>query len=202
MLNENEIIIDWMSPQIIHRIKNILHAKEALLQACKIKGKHMPLNIFDATAGFGIDSLIMAARDHTVTMCEIIPNIYLQLTTNMTKLATNEFFAPLIKNLSIYNYNSTELLLEMNKTFDIIYYDPMFDARKIHKSLPKARSQFLRENAYHSQKQDEIDFLNTAVKYAKHKVIIKRHKNAPQVSDLQPNAHIINNSVRFDIYQV
>ena len=69
-LTDGSLSINVDFREMLPRLKQSNLQRELLVKAARIKGQEMPQTIVDATAGFGEDSLILAAAGFKVQLYE------------------------------------------------------------------------------------------------------------------------------------
>lgn len=147
----SKINLDWHKLQ--RRIVTAGRKTELLLQACKLTAG---MQVLDATAGFGHDSLILASSGSRVTLVEQQPVMALLLMLEQQKMNQEKNWQGLMKRLDIICQNALDYLQSLQtckalndtslaslplpinqpqlpkpqkpayKKFDLIYLDPMF----------------------------------------------------------------------------
>lgn len=155
------------------RLKRIHKGEEDILTSlCEdIKG----LKILDCTLGFGSDSLVfsyLVGINGQVTALEKSPLIYSIVNDgfkgNYSKWIDINLYTG---NVNVINEDYVTYLKKCpNKSFDIVYFDPMFD-KPIEQSIHLDPLRFFAE-----EKPLDIESINQAIKVATKKVIIKNHK--------------------------
>jgi 16S rRNA (guanine1516-N2)-methyltransferase len=187
--------LDLLTGKEAHRLKTSGQS----LPLIKALGKSKtPLRVWDATAGWCRDALVLAGRGHTVTAMERSPIIYL-LTQNALQRGHKEpHFKERFDSLSLKNSDFLkvpECTLSMESP-DVIYLDPMYpDLGR--SALSPLEMQILQ--ALSSEPQREEALLLTAQSLAKNRVIVKRPLKAPPILP-PPSFSISSKMVRFDIY--
>jgi len=112
------ISIDYASEKYSNRIKKRIEQKDIFLKLFKKK----PASILDCTAGFGRDGYFLSKLGYMVTMIEKNPVISLILKSALDKLKQ--------ERLLFYHGDSFDFLRHINKVYDYIYIDFMFDKSK------------------------------------------------------------------------
>ena len=148
--------------------------------------------VYDLTAGLGKDSLVLANIAKHVTAIEKHPLIYMLLEDALSRANT--------LNLPLHFIQSdAHHFLAYAEPADIIYLDPMFQPTNKSR-LVKKPLQILSAILGPNTTPDDRLF-NAAYQAALHRVIVKRAKNAPSISERTPSMCISNNqSTRYDIY--
>lgn len=179
-------------------IKRLTHANlthELLVKACRIKSIDRPLNIVDATAGLGEDSLLLAASGNYVRMYERDERVYLLLEDTLNRARENASLASIIARMELVKGDSIEALKSLDYTPDIVYLDPMFPKRQksgqvkkkfqvIHNLVPPAT--------------DGEELLKAAMAANPKRIVIKRPGNGEFLAGVKPSYSIEGNSIRYD----
>lgn len=168
--------------------------------------------VFDATAGLGSDSFLLASWGFKVTACERNEIIFKLLTDGFDRLKTaatrDETLSHIVKNLNFINCDSKLYLTEaatVSETeteteFDVVYLDPMYPDLK-GTALPKKEMQLLRKLFVDVDPENETKLiLEAALKAAKKRVVLKRPPSAPEIK--KPSHSLEGKAVRFDIYKI
>ena len=143
--------------------------KELLLKA--IGGRRSALNVVDATAGLGRDSLLLASYGARVQMCERHPVVHALLEDGLRRV-----LAP----------NPGAMTL-----------DPMFPESKKSALVKKEMRLF---HHLVGQDEDGEQLLRAALAGARHRVVVKRPPHAPCLNGPAPQLAISGKAVRFDVY--
>jgi 16S rRNA (guanine1516-N2)-methyltransferase len=129
-------------------------------------------------------------------MCERSPVIYQLLQDGLHRAKKEAWFQRL--NLKLIQANAIDYL-QSRQAFipDVIYIDPMFP-EKTKTALVKKEMRALREVV-----GDDVDsekLLNAALAMAKKRVVVKRAKLAPTLTEKKPTIVYMGKSSRFDVY--
>ncbi|MCP4485868.1 MAG: class I SAM-dependent methyltransferase [Gammaproteobacteria bacterium] len=170
---------------------------QAILKACNNKQRSIK-TVLDLTAGWGIDSFILARRGKQVTLLEqneVVFSIVSQSLANALLQKHTEIAAQQIKALRI---NSLDFLnsLDNNSEYDCIYLDPMFPA---HRSTAKPSKEMQLLQKLTNNLDIEACF-ELALTKASNRVVVKRPvKSAPFV-DKPADLTYREKTIRFDVY--
>lgn len=158
------------------------------------------LAVFDATAGLGRESMILAHAGAQVYAFERQLPIWMILCDALNRAARSRFFPfplpqlqPLgtIKDFAAYGLTAP----------DVIYYDPMFPERD---SSAQVKKEMVLFKQLIGADQDSLDFLATAVGIATQRVVVKRPHDAEPLALLEQGierSHFIDGGMcRFDCY--
>ena len=173
---------------------------EMLVRAAKLKGAPSP-KAFDATAGFGEDSLLLAAAGFDVTLYENDPVIAALLQDALERAKTHLELASIVKRMHFHEGDSIGALKRMaeadsaDEMPDIVYLDPMFPARSKSAAVKK-KFQLLHHLERPCSNQEEI--LEAALSVHPRKVIVKRPIKGPHLADRKPSYSLAGKAVRYD----
>ena len=187
-----EMVFDFEDIYKYHQRQNYALTKEPLAKALAIKGssdKSEKRIIWDATCGTGKDSLLMHFFGAKVYAFERNPVVYLLL-----KDALRRF--PLDIDL-IYGDARTQLSIDAPVP-DVIYYDPMYPAKK-KSALARKEMRIFKELV--GEDLDSQEFLEWALKISKDRVVVKRPLEAQNIKE-NPSASYVGKSTRYDMYKI
>jgi 16S rRNA (guanine1516-N2)-methyltransferase len=170
---------------------------QLLLKACNNKQRSID-KILDVTAGWGVDSYILARHGQQVTMLERNPLVFAIVDYSLKLLDADAVSNSAAGRMKIENSDANRYLnsLANNREYDCIYLDPMFRA---HKSGAKPAKEMQILQAITSNLDIE-DCFETALLKAGKRVVVKRAAKAPPLSQLKPDLVHRAKSIRFDIY--
>ncbi len=193
----NPISVEFTSGTMAHRCQYGGGKSQLIAKAIGIKNRARP-RVLDLTAGLGRDAYVMAHLGCTVTMVERSPIIAALLDDGLKRaLQLNDLATA---RLELIYQDSLQLLnkANLNEQFDVIYLDPMFT--ELDKSaLVKKEMRILRELV--GQDLDADKLLIAALQAGSKRVVVKRARLAPQLTNVKPSYQLIGKSTRFDIYQ-
>ena len=156
---------------------------QLLLKACNNKQRNIK-KILDVTAGWGVDSYILARHGQTVTMLEQNPLVYAIVACSLELLAADAAAGITASRMDIENTDANR------------YLDPMFHAHKSG-AKPAKEMQILQAITANT---DIDDCFEAALLKAGKRVVVKRAAKAPPLSQLKPDLVYKSKSIRFDIY--
>ena len=159
----------------------------------------LPLTVFDATAGLGKDSFILAALGCTVTLVERSPVLGALLQEGLEKARNNESVSDIINRMQLQIADAKNVLTALSNEYfpDVIYIDPMFPVQE-KSALNKIEMRLIRELV-----GDDLDapaLLEIALKRAKKRVVVKRPRYAKTLTDVEPSFVIAGKANRYDVY--
>ncbi len=177
--------------QLAYRLKHV--RSEALIKACGIKATRQ-VTIVDATAGFGQDSLLLAASGAHVTMIERHPLLQLCLKKILQDLKAQN--SELYMHLNLIGEDSAVTLAKLET--DIIYMDPMFPARTKSAKVQKRMVLLQGLLGQLENTEDPAILLTAALKNSAKRIVVKRPRLAPPLKT--PSFSHEYKSCRFDVY--
>ena len=162
-----------------------------LLRACGLSGQvgeFAGVRVLDAMAGWGLDGLLLARMGCTLVMVEKHPVIHALL----------EDFARRVNLPAVHAYCGDGFAwLDGSQTFDVIYLDPMFPARR-KRALPGKRMQYLAALAKEDSRSIN-GWLEAGLGNASGRVVLKRRLHDPVAA--VPDWQITGRTVRYDVYR-
>lgn len=188
-LREHPVCVDFVEQ---HRLRR--PGKELLLKA--IGGRRTNLQIFDATAGLGRDSFLLASYGASVTLCERQPVVAALLGDGLRRgLVAAPEVASVVSRLTLQEGSALALLDAAQA--DVVYLDPMFPESRKSALVKKEMRLF---HALVGQDDDADALLAQALARARHRVVVKRPPHAPPLGGPAPQFAVSGKAVRFDIY--
>ncbi len=196
------IYVDFLSGAVAHRHqygggRGQLIARAVGLQNKKDVKRRYP-KVLDLTAGLGRDAFVLATLGCDVTMVERSAIIATLLQDGLLRAQNaQDWFSQLKLRLVVDDaHDYLQTLSDDNKP-DVIYLDPMFpDSKK--SALVKKEMRYLKEVV-----GDDLDagaLLPLAFAKAKYRVVVKRAKLAPTLTETEPSLTIKGKSSRYDVY--
>ncbi|MBU0730155.1 MAG: class I SAM-dependent methyltransferase [Proteobacteria bacterium] len=192
------IFVDFSDASLLYRLKHGGGIKQTLAKACGLKPGLRP-EILDVTAGLGKDAFVLASLGCTVTLMERSPIIAALLEDGLNRAMNDSRTAAAASRMILVTGNSIELMKKFSdgNCPQTIYLDPMFPYRT-KSALVKKEMRILREIAGYDS--DAPELLETAIKTARQRVVIKRPKAAPPIEGPAPSLSTKSQNHRYDIY--
>ena len=158
--------------------------------------------VFDATAGLGRDSFVLASWGYPVTLFERSPVIAELLQDGLQRGLQSDDFGVVetVSRMQLQSGDSQVFLRQSNGSGlpDVIYLDPMFPPSK-KSALVKKEMQ-----AFHhvvGKEADDIDeLMAVALDHAIYRVVVKRPLKADLLAGKKPSYNLKGKAVRFDVY--
>jgi 16S rRNA (guanine1516-N2)-methyltransferase len=191
------LFVDFINGKEGYRRINNATTKQPLAKSVGIKPGIRP-TVFDATAGLGGDAFVLATLGCKVTMCERNPIMSALLEDGLDRaLACNdtnnitEHFLHLIKSSSI-SYQEIP-----SQRYDTVYLDPMYP-HDTKSALNKMSMRVIRSLV--GDDNDSWQLMDRAKMLAKKRIVIKRPRLAPPLTNDKISYQVKMKSSRFDIY--
>lgn len=188
--------IDFLSSQLLYRLKNATIKREALARAIGLKSKYRPI-IIDTTTGLARDSLILASLGCEVYCLERSKLVFEVLQKGLDEAKKNDFMQPIISRMHLIHTDSITWLKENPNPGNVIYLDPMFPERR-KTALVKKGMRLLQELV--GPDDDSAALLHIALACGAERVVVKRPRSALELANLKPSFTLLGKSNRFDIY--
>ena len=217
--------IDFISGDLAHRHKYGGGRSQSIAKAIGLKQGTPPPSVLDATAGLAKDAYVLACLGCSMTLVERSPIIVELIKDAIHRAEEDEHFKSVLKNgFEIINQSSIDYLTELaNKGMskdsdsdavdpevnypeiiypdviypDVIYLDPMYPDKKKSASVKK-NMQILQKLL--GKDEDTQELLNSALKVAKKRVVVKRPKGAENLTELKPTYTVESKKTRYDVY--
>lgn len=184
-----------LTPMVPRLSRNNL-LSEMLVKAAKIKNAEGPLTAFDATAGMGEDSLLLAAAGFDVTLYEYNPIIASLLKDALKRALDNPDLADAVSRMHLVCGDSIAAMRALTKSPDVILLDPMFPKRQ-KSGLIKKKFQLLQQ--LECPCGNEEDLLSAALFAKPKKVVVKRPKKGPYLAGRKPSFSSEGKAIRYDV---
>lgn len=184
---------EWQNLQ--RRIVRAGRKNELLLQACKLNAGAV---VIDGTAGFGVDSLLLASTGASVLLCEQNPVLSLLLIVSWHALKEHPHWHKLLGRCQIYADNFLTLT---SSGADCVYLDPMFPNASFDAKVGKSM-QALHTMVAPPSFDEEQALLHHAQQMLSPSgcVVVKRPLSAPFLAQTLPKRSWQNSAIRFDKY--
>lgn len=190
--------------RMLPRLKQGRLQQELLVKAARTKGIECPWAI-DATAGFGEDSLLLAAAGFTVDLYEQDCVIAALLKDALDRAADDPALAAAVSRMrlhagedSIAGLRHVAELIGQGELAapDVVYLDPMFPGRTKSAAVKK-KFQLL----HHLEQPcaDEESLVEAALAVHPRKVVIKRPVKGPLLAGVKPSYQLAGKAVRYDV---
>ncbi len=204
-LTDGKISLQADLTSMLPRLKKNNLERELLVKASRIKGMNAAdgqLRAVDATAGFGEDSLLLAAAGYNVELYEYDPVIAALLRDALRRAAKSSYDAlrDAVSRMDLREGDSVSAMRAMagsNEPPDIVLLDPMFPERR-KSALVKKKFQLLQQLESPCEGADESELLEAAEAAGPRRIIIKRPLKGPYLAGRRPGYSITGKAVRYD----
>ena len=160
--------------------------------------------VLDATAGLGRDAFVLATLGCQLQLLERSPVVHAILADGLaraTHVAETEDAELLVslQRMQLLAGDSRSYLRNVPEAErpDVIYLDPMFPERQKSADVKKEMRAF---HTLVGKDDDAGELLELALTKAVYRVVVKRPRKAPCVSDTAPALQLEGKSSRYDIY--
>lgn len=181
--------------EMLPRLRPDRLGRELLVKAVRVRGVE-EIRVFDATAGLGEDSMLLAAAGFSVTMCESDPVIAALLADGLRRAADDPVLSGVVRRMSLVEGDSVEILPALAEAPDVVYLDPMFPARTKSAAVKK---KFQLLHRLESPCADEASLMDAALAAHPRKIVVKRPIKAPVLAGVRPSHSISGKAVRYDV---
>ncbi|MBB6430581.1 class I SAM-dependent methyltransferase [Algisphaera agarilytica] len=154
--------------------------------------------VLDATAGLGEDTWLLAAAGCTVTAVERHPIVHALLADALQRARLTE--PDITDRITLADRtDATDALREAAETsrFDVVLIDPMFPGSPRRKTTERKPMRVLRWLV--GEDADADGLLESAMKAASRRVVVKRPKHAPHLAGVEPVAVHSGKGLRFEV---
>ena len=204
-LTDGKISLQADLTSMLPRLKKSNLEREFLVKASRIKGLNAAdgqLRAVDATAGFGEDSLMLAAAGYNVELYEYDPVIAALLRDALRRAAqsSDDALRDAISRMDLREGDSVSAMRAMagsDEPPDIVLLDPMFPERR-KSALVKKKFQLLQQLESPCEGADESELLEAAEAAGPRRIIIKRPLKGPYLAGRRPGYSITGKAVRYD----
>jgi len=195
------ISIDFTNGSLAHRQQFGGGRGQAIAKAVGLKSGITP-RVLDLTAGLAGDAFVLATLGCPVTLIERSSIVFCLLENAIERASLNEKFQVVLKQgFDIINCDANDYISEQlnrnNERPDVIYIDPMYPERK-KSALVKKDMQILQR--LHQETDNSAELLNSALLFAKKRVVVKRPAHAETLNKKTPDSCIKSKKTRYDLY--
>ena len=183
--------------EMLPRLKQSNLQREMLVKAARIKGQEMPQTLVDATAGFGEDSLILAAAGFQVRLYEFDEIIAALLQDCMDRAREIPELMEAVGRMELVCGDSVQGMRSLDYKPDIVLLDPMFPARQ-KSALIKKKFQLIQR--LESPCSTEMDLLEAAMAADPKRIVIKRPLKGPYLAEKKPSYSLDGKAIRYDCF--
>jgi len=190
-------LLDFVKGKNGYRHNNNLTIQQPLAKAIGIKPGIRP-TVFDATAGLGQESFVLACLGCEVSMCERSAILHSLLEDGLERANMEEKTKNIVSTkIHLLFEDSKEYLQNNSQKFHTIYLDPMYPPRT-RSALNKQEMRVIRDLV--GDDEDSGILLERAFAAAQNRVVVKRPKKAKNLHGRTPSMIIPMKNNRYDIY--
>ncbi len=199
------VLVDFVQGATAHRRQFGGGKGQMIAKAVGIKGTFRP-QVLDVTAGLGQDGFVLATLGCNIQWVERSPIVYHLLNDGLQRasLSADPALLDIVARIALEHGNSIDYLSRLTAPADVIYLDPMFPERKGKAEVNKSMKAF---HKVVGEDNDAGELLVEALSKAIYRVVVKRPRKAPCLSEQYPNlglpkASLVfeGKSTRFDVY--
>jgi len=161
-------------------------------------------HVYDATAGLGGDSFVLASLGCSVTMTERVPEVNALLADGLRVAhewgsEKDQSLVAILKRMTLVESDAAEYMQTLDDVEkpEVVYLDPMFPQRKKSTQVKKEMQVF---HQLIGTDSDADLLLKIAQESAQKRVVVKRPRIAPFLAGQEPNYLLEGKSNRFDVY--
>ncbi len=197
------ISIDFLKGPLAHRQQFGGGRGQAIAKAIGMRSGVTP-SVLDTTAGMAGDAFVLATLGCSITLLERSPIIFALIEDAVQRASLNESFTEILEQgFNIVNREANDYIREQiedgGTAPDVIYIDPMYPQKK-KSALVKKDMQILQR--LHGADDNAGELLDSALTYARKRVVVKRPIQAETISEKKPNTCIKSKKTRYDIYTI
>lgn len=178
---------------------------EAVVKACGVKppvAGATRWRVFDATAGWGRDSWLLAHVGAEVQCCERSPVVQALLRDGLARALATPETRDTASSIQLHAGKAQTVLQQLrelppHERPETVYLDPMFPHRD-KSALVKLDMRLFRQVV--GQDDDADELLPLARHVATRRIVVKRPRHAPDLAGVAPHQRMEGQSNRFDLY--
>jgi len=192
------IFADFVAGALGFRARHGSRGKEPLARAVGLKGASIP-TVLDVTAGLGRDAFVLATLGCRVSLVERSPIIAALLRDGIARALADHNTQVVARRMALRIGNANDVMRQLaeHERPDVIYLDPMYPHRS-KSALVKKEMRVLR--ALVGEDLDAPQVLETALRVARKRVVVKRPRLAAALPGIAPSHALLGSTTRFDIY--
>ena len=192
------VSVDFVKGALGFRTRHGNRGKEPLARAIGVKGLTIP-TVMDATAGLGRDAFIMAKLGCQVSLVERSPIIAALLRDGLVRALADDNTRAAAERMRLRIGDAATIMSQLTEHEypDVIYLDPMYPHRN-KSALVKKEMRLLR--ALIGEDVDAPLLLETALRVARNRVVVKRPRLATALPGVAPSHTLLGSTTRFDVY--
>jgi len=186
--------VDFTKGAWIRRIKRV--REERLVKAMG-KKTQKTARIIDATGGLGRDGFLLAAAGFQVRIFERNQVLAALLADGLSRASLWAATREICSRIQFTAGNAIDFLNTGDPVAEIVYLDPMFPRTT---STAKVKKELQMIQHVTGEDQDIDELFARALQIACERVVVKRPKKGPWLSELRPAYSLEGKTIRFDVY--
>ena len=201
-----ELRVDFA--EMLPRVRQDRLGHELVVRAARVKGVGHTV-AWDATAGLGEDSFLLAAAGFEVELYERDARVVALLRDGLDRAAGEPELASIVCRMHLHEGDSIAALerlaagVESSATVvparpDVVYLDPMFPARSKSAAVKK-KAQLMQQLEAPCTDEEACALVRAALAARPRKVVVKRPLKGPHLAGVKPAYSVEGRSVRFDV---
>ncbi len=191
------LFVDFVNGKNGYRLAKDCTIRQPLARAIGIKPGFRPV-VLDGTGGLGGDAFVLASLGCQVTICERSQIVAALLEDGLQRAIQEEKTAAIVKQRVRLVVADTQNYLQQNpETYFTVYLDPIYPHRP-DSALNRQSMRTIRTLV--GDDQDCGHLLEFAITRAENRVVVKRPRPAPLLTEHIPSHEITAKNSRFDVY--
>ena len=194
---------DFYGPSVTYRRRRGGGRKQMIAKAIGIRGDTSPY-VLDATAGLGGDAFVLASLGCKVTLLERVSIVYALLEDGIIQArqygaAQDPNLPEILDRMHLIEADAKKYMdtCSVQERPDVVYLDPMFPPRTKAARVKKEMQVF---HALIGSDDDAGNLLESALKCALRRVVVKRPRKGAFLSGPEPSHSLQGKRNRYDIY--
>lgn len=195
------IYVDFAGGTAEHRRRFGGGRGQPLARAVGLKGGATP-TVLDATAGLGRDAFVLACQGCKVHLLERSPVAGALLQDGLKRASTDPEIGAMVRERMTLSFGDALAFMHQIGELarpEVIYLDPMYPPRSKSAMVKKEMRAF---HALVGKDEDAPALLETALKCARKRVVVKRPRLADAIAGPKPSMSIEGKNTRFDVYLI
>ncbi len=198
-INCGPVYVDFINGKHAHRRQYGGGKRQAIAKAVGLN-RNKNLHVLDVTGGYAGDAFVLATQGAILTVVERSAVLFALIHDGMIRAKIDSDVRPIVQRMRIYCQDSIDYLQRLTPVTipDVIYIDPMYP-QKQKSAAANAKMQLL--HLLIGPDTNANSLLELAVKNAKKRVVVKRPKTAPSLSEHNLVGEVSSKNTRYDIYR-
>ena len=197
-LARGAIFADFYGPSVSYRRTKGGGRRQMLAKAVGLRKGACP-TVIDCTAGLGRDAFVLASLGCRVVMLERVAVVHALLNDGLlqARMRSCSELNDILDRMELISSDAHNYLKVNEVSSDVVYLDPMFP-EQTRGAKVKKEMQILHN--FIGMDDDSDALLDLALSVAEQRVVVKRSRIAPYLSNTKPDYSVEGKSTRFDIY--